>query len=99
MSKRKILTCCIFIIAGLMVGAVFVTATSYIQLAVAIFLYTIFAFFAFKAFPRKNRMTFLRKPVTTIRTPVVAEKVETAKRENVGISDIDKRAFLKLIGG
>src|SRR3989344_6404955 len=102
MSKRKILTCCIFIIAGLMVGAVVVTATSYIQLAVAIFLYTLFSFFVFKAFPRKTLRYLSKKPVIAVQTPVMADagrQAETARRENVGISDIEKREFLKLIGG
>ena len=100
MNKRKILTCCIFVIAGLVVGAAFVTATTYFQLAVAILLYPLLAYFLLKAFPRKNRVYPLKKPVTNIPPPVKSEeKVTTTKTENVGISDIDKRAFLKLIGG
>lgn len=92
---RKILIYCSFIIASLFVVVAFMTATTYIQLAVAIFLYPLLILFAFKAFLPKT-LRYSKKPVTEVPPPVVTS---TEKRENVGISDIDKRAFLKLIGG
>lgn len=105
---QKTLTCCSFVIASIVVIVVFVTATTYAQLAVAIVLYSLLVCFAFKVFPRKARRYFSKKPVTaTIQPPVksaetampAGRQAEGAKRENVGIADIDKRAFLKLIGG
>lgn len=96
---RKTLTYSSFVIASLVVIAAFVTATTYAQLAVAIALYPLLVYFAFKVFPRKA----WKAPVITIRLPVKSAsniEAETAKPEieNVGIADIDKRAFLKLIG-
>lgn len=98
--RKLLLTYCSFVITCLVVIAAFISATTYIQLAGAILLYPLLVYFAFKAFPRKTRRYPSKNPVTAIQ-PLVksAEKVETAKRENIGISDIDKRVFLKLIGG
>jgi hypothetical protein len=96
---QKALTYSSFIVATLMVFAVFVTATSYIQLAIAIALYPVLAYIAFKIFPRKTLTT----PEITIQIPAKeaqgaeVEKAEVQK-ERVDVSDIDKRAFLKLIG-
>ena len=92
MNKSKILACFGLIIAGLIVGAAFVTATNYIQLGIAIVFYPLLAYFVLKTFPRKA----VPIPVVIVQEPVSAPKSE---RESVGIADIDKRAFLKLIGG
>lgn len=92
---RKFLTSCSFIIASVVVIVAFVTATTYTQLGVATLLYPLLIYFAFKAIPRKA----LRKPLSEIQPPVATEKVEEVKRENLGIADIDKRVFLKLVGG
>ena len=98
----KILTWGIFVVVSLIVIAAFVTATTYIQLAVAIILYPPLVYFSFKVFPRKARSFPSRKPVTAIQSQSQvqsAEKAEPGKRENISITDIDKRAFLKMIGG
>ena len=99
---RKIITSCSFVIASLVVVLAFVSATTYLQLAIAIVLYLPLAYFTFKALPYKTQKRLL--PVAITQPPVKsAEKIEaeTTKpnRENVSIIDIDKRAFLKLIGG
>lgn len=92
---RKILTSCSFVIASLIEIMVFITATTYTQLAVAILLYPLLLYFIFKALPKKTRRYTSKKPVTAIQQPV-----KSAEKENVvGITDINKRAFLKLIGG
>lgn len=96
---RKTLTYSSFIIASLVVIIAFVTATTYTQLAIAIVLYPLLAYFAFKILPRKT----WKAPVVTIQLPVKpAQKVETevvkSKGQDVSITDIDKRAFLKMIG-
>ena len=103
---RKILTYCSFIIACLLVAAAFMTATTYIQLAVAILLYPLLVLFAFKTFPRKTRGYPSEKPLTDS-APVKPTEIAlpagrqagSTKIESVDITDIDKRAFLKLIGG
>jgi hypothetical protein len=82
-----------------MVVVAFLTATTYTQLGIAVFLYPLLAYFAFKLFISKAR----KVPVTTVQPPVKPVekvKVEKAKpqRESVGVVDIEKRAFLKLIG-
>lgn len=88
--RKILLTYSSFVIACLVVIVGFITATTYIQLAAVILLYPLLVFFAFKILPLKTRMQPSKKP---------AEIVEELKRESVGISDIDKRVFLKLIGG
>ena len=100
MMPKTVLTYSSLAIACLVVIAVFITTTTYTQLAAAILLYPLLAYFALKAFPRKTRISPSRNPVTEV-PPLVksAETVEGNKRESVGISDIDKRVFLKLIGG
>lgn len=97
---KILLTYFSFVIACTVVIVAFITATTYTQLAVAIALYPLLVYFTFKAFPRKRRMYLSKKPITEVQPPVkLAENVGAAKRENVDINDIDKRAFLKLIGG
>lgn len=99
---RKILTYTSFIIAGAVVFGAFLTATSYTQLAVAILLYPLLIYLAFKAFPRKFQSYSSNKPVTEVIQPSVktVEIAEPVKKETmIGITDIDKRVFLKLIGG
>lgn len=95
----KTITYSNFIIASLVVIVAFVTATTYTQLVIAILLYPLLAYFAFKILPREN----WKAPEVTIQLPAFsasnAEKdASPPKRENAGIADNDKRAFLKMIG-
>lgn len=102
----KALTFSTFILAGMAVMAVFLTATTYNQLAIAVVLYPILIYFAFKAFPRKTQIVdssetlAVELPKTTRKeeVEVVEEKVERTEDESSTISDINKRAFLKLVG-
>lgn len=92
--SKLILNYFAFVIACVIVILGFITATNYIQLAVAILLYPVLVFFALKVLP-KHKKTFLK----TLQAPLAPiEKETTSKRESIGISDIDKRLFLKLIG-
>lgn len=96
---RKTLTYSSLLIASLVVIAVFLTATTYTQLGIAVLLYPLLAYFAFKLLPR----TTWKAPAITIRFPASSAPkadVETInpKREQVEVADIDKRTFLKLIG-
>ncbi len=100
---RKILTYSSYIIASLVVILAFVTATTYTQLAIAIFSYPVLIYFAFKAFPHKPGQHPQKKLITAIKPLMksaeeVQEKEET-KTDIWNIADIDKRAFLKLVGG
>lgn len=102
---RKILIYSGFVIASLVVVAVFMTSTSYTQLAVAAALYPLPVGLAFVAFPRKRKNgKHSEIPVAAIYSHLKsAQTLEAeaakAKKEKVAIEDIDKRAFLKLIGG
>lgn len=97
----QILTYSSFAIVSLVVMVVFLTVTSYSQLTVAILLYPLLVYLGFKIFPRKNGKYLSKKAITAIPPLKLAEKVEAAKEENQegGVADIDKRAFLKLLGG
>lgn len=95
---RKTLTYSSFIIASFLVVAVFITATTYIQLGLAVALYPLLILFAFKIFPRKSHRTMeftveLPKPA-----PKTVQTVNGVTREKVEVVDVDKRTFLKLIG-
>jgi uncharacterized membrane protein len=96
---RKTITYSSFVIASLAVVVAFVTARSYIQLAIAALLYPLLVYFAFKVLPHK----IWKAPVITIRYPLksakkVEEETAKTKREAVEIADVDKRTFLKLVG-
>jgi hypothetical protein len=91
---RKILTYLGFIIAALLVVLAFVTARSYVQLAVAIVLYPLLVYFALKIFPRKAWQSYPTEQVAAI-PPGTMEFPGTG---DANVIDVDKRAFLKLIG-
>ena len=96
---RKFISCCILVIAGAIVVLIFVTSTTYLQLAIAVVLYFLAAYFAFKIFPRKIiaiPVVIVQPPVNPVKT--VEVQTSNSKEETVGIADIDKRTFLKLIG-
>jgi len=100
---KLLLIYCSFVIACLVVVVAFMTATTYTQLVVAILLYPMFVYFALKVFPIKQRHA---EPTSQAVTFSLAKPEQEAgdkkinnKTENISISDIDKRAFLKLIGG
>lgn len=97
-----------FIIACMAVIVAFVTATTYIQLGIAILLYMPLTYFAFKVFTgRAQGRGNFNNPLITI--PVAAKPPEKVRgheheheaevdRRKVDVADIDKRTFLKLIG-
>ncbi len=95
---KKTLTYCCFALAALIVAGVFITATSYIQLGLAIILYPILAFIVYKTFLVEESTSV--RPVATVAATVVPAVSDTkhAGREILGISDTDKREFLKFVG-
>lgn len=94
-TMSKTLSYTSFAIASILVVLAFITAKSYAQLAVAVILYPVLAYFALKVFPHKN----IKTHELVIQLPArPAIKTEVAKREKVDVIDIDKRTFLKFIG-
>jgi hypothetical protein len=90
---RKTLTYSSLAITSVLVILAFVTAKTYTQLGIAIILYPLLAYFAFKIFPLNTFSVRLKKP------KVIKQTVcKPAENEPV-VMDIDRRAFLKLIGG
>ena len=96
---RKTLTYSSFATASMAVVGTFLTSRTYTQLGVAVLLFPLLAYFAYRLFVRKTK----KAPAIAVQPPVTPAKkveVETAKpqREGRGITDIDKRDFLKMIG-
>jgi len=93
---KKILIYYNFVIVSVIVVAGFLTASTTTQLVVAILFFPLLAYFAIKVFPRSSRAVNL----PTEAKVVVLDKEtmpEVAKLKKAGV-DIDRRAFLKLIG-
>lgn len=96
---KILLTNFTFIIVGALVIAIFITAKSYTQLGIAIFLYPLLAFFAYKVFENTIWRNPSEKTIALVHPMVKeAEEVEDVKEANATIADFDKRTFLKLIG-
>ncbi|MBN1168251.1 hypothetical protein JXA63_00015 [Candidatus Woesebacteria bacterium] len=100
---KKTLTYTSFFITSLLVILAFITATTYVQLGVAVILYPLAAFFAYKLFMVKNCPKEAEKVFEEKHTDIVKakEKIKTLsndKEEVKVVADIDKRAFLKIIG-
>lgn len=90
-----------FVAAFLAVTAIFITAKSYSQLLVGSGLYAILVFFGYKMLPIYNSLWTI--PSTNIK--MVEDTVDTEdlptddiKKPEVTVTDIDKRAFLKILG-
>ncbi len=106
--NTRILTFSSFILAGMAVMGIFLTATTYMQLGIAIALYPVIIYFAFKAFPRSRKVSVPDDVVVTtqprvemvqkVDTKSADQKSEPGQEENFTITDINKRAFLKLVG-
>jgi hypothetical protein len=99
---RKTLKYTSFVLTSLLVILAFVTATTYAQLGIAVILYPIIAFFAYKLFVvnghKKSPVIAKSEPPAPAPEGNNQPQVTQVKRENIGVADIDKRAFLKIIG-
>jgi len=99
---KKLLIYYNFIIISLMVIVGFASATTYMQLTVAVIFYPLFIYFASKVFPRKTRAIKLPQVQKAIVESVKEGKVEKLSEETIKLKkegvDIDRRAFLKVIG-
>lgn len=104
--NSKTITFGTFLLAGMAIMGIFITATTFVQLAAAVVLYPVIIYFAFRAFPRgtqvsrSNEAVVMTRPEVEIKQKVKAEeeKPKTNPEENFTITDINKRAFLKLVG-
>lgn len=109
---RKTITYSGFALAILMVIVVFVTSKSYTQLGTAVLVYPIFAYFGYKLFmgdSKKEPAITIQVPgpkdgnanVNMVEANAVPanNEVTQVSKDFVGIADIEKRAFLKMIGG
>ena len=86
-------------IAFVLLAAVFITSTTYTQLGIAVLLYPLLAFLAYKVFLDRKQIiptTATKTQLQDVLTNIVEEKVKT--QTDRGIADIDKRTFLKVIG-
>ncbi len=98
---RKNLTYFSFIAASFVIVIAFVTATTYTQLGIAVLLFPLFVYFAFKVFPRKTRRVYHKQPIAKVQpAPIALSRTVEAepRKESREVVDIDKRAFLKLVG-
>lgn len=87
-----------FVLTLAAVVATFITAKNYTQMGVAIILYPLLVFFAYKVFESRILRPPLKKPAVVQTTVTMAGRVEDIKKESVSVADINKRLFLKLIG-
>lgn len=94
---KRVFTYSLFTFAFILVSVTFITATNFSQLGVAMIIYLIFALFAYKAFPHFWG-SYSKKPDMLSLPNGYDEKIEGIKVEETKITDIDKRAFLKIIG-
>lgn len=78
-----------FVVASIVVIVLFVTTATYTQLIFAVLLYIPLVYFAFQAFSPKFHLAH-RRAAITVRLPI--------PKEDISISDSDKRTFLKMLG-
>lgn len=99
---KLVLTNSGFALASILVVAAFLTATSYTQLVIAALLYPLLIFFAYKVLPLRLKKPIRKLPKpeaeTEISQAAVVEKPIVQNPANSEVTDISKRAFLKLIG-
>jgi len=91
-DKKKALLIVVIAIATILIAVSFVTSTTYTQLAISSLLYPPLAYFAFKSFPSKGKKRDTQRLVVKVKSEGKPRKAP------VEIVDIDKRAFLKVIG-
>lgn len=105
MITRPLITYSGFAIAFIGVILAFITATTYTHLIIAILLYPLLIFFAYKIFPIRSQNFDSGERLTQGRLQGLSYKVtkpieidDTVSKKQFSVNDIDKRSFLKLIG-
>ncbi len=94
---KRLLIIASFAIATVMVVVSFMTAKTYTQLIVASAIYPAIAYLGFKLLSDTKSKMRPRKQMVSIQPKSSSER--KPEKGGVEIVDIDKRAFLKLIGG
>lgn len=108
-KSMPLLSLMTFVMAFFAVTGIFITAKSYPQLALGSGLYAILVFFGYKMMPLLNSGFTMQPVASDIHTDsesVSENKNETettsgvddVKKTEVTVTDIDKRAFLKIVG-
>src|SRR5690349_19228401 len=88
-----------FFLATLVVVLLFITSKTYNQLVVSTLLYIPLAFIALKIFKRKeDEAPLLSVQVSTTQDHISDTPKIESRTDKVDIADVDKRAFLKIIG-
>lgn len=103
---NKIFLYLVFIVTSVVMLLLFVTAKTYDQLAAATILYPIFVFFTLDfVFPRKKAKGPFTpvSPIPSSATMTASsiaqqQEMDTETITSIEVADIDKRAFLKLVG-
>lgn len=97
---KKTLTYTSFFATGLLVILAFITATSYLQLGIAALLYPLSALFAYKLFIAKDHPDEVieEKHTNFVKKKEQIKEPKIEAEEGKIVADIDKRAFLKIIG-
>ncbi len=96
---RKTITYSTFFIVAILIVLAFITAKNYTQLALAVVVYPILVYFAYRIFMRGDSIM----PEVSLQPPTLGKPFEekvTPKppKENVQVIDVDKRTFLKFVG-
>lgn len=103
---KKIFFYAAIVVAGLVIIPVFLTATTYLQLGIASFLYFTMAFFTYKYFSRRTAPASLEKPAGVLPTAAAGSFLpaetrpgpdQTTSVTSLEILNADKREFLKII--
>src|SRR3989344_9670370 len=94
---KKLLIIASFVIATAVVVATFMTAKTYTQLAIASAIYPAIAYLGFRIFSDISSKTRPNKQIARIQPKPATES--KPQKQGTTVLDIDKRAFLKLIGG
>jgi hypothetical protein len=90
---RKVFISISFILATIVISAIIMTATTFTQLGIGALLYLPLAYLTFELFPRKPKQQ--QQYISTTQPVAVAATLTEEQGESI---DIDRRAFLKLIG-
>lgn len=98
MKIPKTISYPLFMIAGLFVVVIFVTADTYEQVAVASVLYIPLAYLALRILPQERWTRSVKVEVANPQTTPVAGVITQTTTPTESNIDIEKRTFLKLIG-
>jgi hypothetical protein len=96
---RKLLIYYNFIIISLIVVFGFITAESVSQLVASVLFFPLFAYFVVRIYPRYSKAVYLPRTAKIKEAKSIPSKKnkEVVKLKKEGV-DIDRRAFLKLVG-